>query len=204
MTGLIECTRRLGGFASPANRLCSFLPGDKFGAEWSGDLKPLRSVTRTGPDQTDIGSEVGKVDKISPPQQNETGKQGNKKAKWQKQKERGRREETKKTKHTTPGIRWSSPTQLLVRPSLAYLWESGRDPEFSSGYGRMWLSGVWFGFINGDWKGRAKRRWDGFHLMAGNKIGWNVIQTRPVRTSLQSLHATSQETLILSCLDPSQ
>ncbi|KAK2053920.1 hypothetical protein LY76DRAFT_666176, partial [Colletotrichum caudatum] len=44
----------------------------------------------------------------------------------------------KKTKkHTTPGIRWSSPTQLLIRPSLAYLWESGRDPEFSSGYGRM-------------------------------------------------------------------
>ena len=43
----------------------------------------------------------------------------------------------KKKKHTTPGIRWSSPTQLLVWPSLAYLWESGRDPEFSSGYGRM-------------------------------------------------------------------
>jgi hypothetical protein len=40
-------------------------------------------------------------------------------------------------KHTTPRIRWSSPTQLLVWPSLAYLWESGRDPEFSSGYGRM-------------------------------------------------------------------
>ncbi|KAK2034253.1 hypothetical protein LX32DRAFT_418056 [Colletotrichum zoysiae] len=39
--------------------------------------------------------------------------------------------------HTTPGIRWSSPTQLLIRPSLAYLWESGRDPEFSNGYGRM-------------------------------------------------------------------
>ena len=39
--------------------------------------------------------------------------------------------------HTTPGIRWSSATQLLVGPSLACLWESGRDPEFSSGYGRM-------------------------------------------------------------------
>ena len=43
-------------------------------------------------------------------------------------------------KHTTPGIRWSSPTQLLVWPSLAYLWESGRDPEFSSGYGRMYCA----------------------------------------------------------------
>ena len=45
--------------------------------------------------------------------------------------------EKERKKHTTPGIRWSSPTQLLVWPSLAYLWESGRDPEFSSGYGRM-------------------------------------------------------------------
>ena len=50
-------------------------------------------------------------------------------------------------KHTTAGIRWSSPTQLLIRPSLAYLWESGRDPEFSSGYGRMYqfftISGIY-------------------------------------------------------------
>ncbi|KAK1639547.1 hypothetical protein BDP81DRAFT_369288 [Colletotrichum phormii] len=44
---------------------------------------------------------------------------------------------TEVKRHTTPGIRWSSPTQLLIRPSLAYLWESGRDPEFSNGYGRM-------------------------------------------------------------------
>ena len=51
--------------------------------------------------------------------------------------------------HTTPGIRWSSPTQLLVWPSLAYLWESGRDPEFSSGYGRMCLFGVKLGFMKG-------------------------------------------------------
>ena len=26
----------------------------------------------------------------------------------------------------------------LVWPSLAYVWESGRDPKFSSGCGRMW------------------------------------------------------------------
>jgi hypothetical protein len=45
----------------------------------------------------------------------------------------------KNIQHTTLGIRWSSPTQLLIQPSLAYLWESGRDPEFSSGYGRMYL-----------------------------------------------------------------
>ena len=35
------------------------------------------------------------------------------------------------------GIRWSSPTQLLVWPSLVYRWESGRDPEFPSGDSRM-------------------------------------------------------------------
>ncbi|KAK1973871.1 hypothetical protein LZ30DRAFT_694734 [Colletotrichum cereale] len=45
-----------------------------------------------------------------------------------------------KERHTTPGIRRSSPTRLLIRPSRAYLWESGRDPELSSGYGRMWRS----------------------------------------------------------------
>ncbi|KAK1492094.1 hypothetical protein CCUS01_14125 [Colletotrichum cuscutae] len=43
------------------------------------------------------------------------------------------------TANITTSIRWSSPTQLLIRPSLACLWESGRDPEFSNGYGRMWL-----------------------------------------------------------------
>ena len=54
------------------------------------------------------------------------------------EKERGKQHQKReKEKHTTPGIRWSSPTQLLVWPSLVYLGESGRDPEFSSGYGRM-------------------------------------------------------------------
>ena len=43
--------------------------------------------------------------------------------------------------HTTPGIPRSSPTRVLVWLSLAYLWESGRDPEFSSGYGRMYQFG---------------------------------------------------------------
>ena len=43
-----------------------------------------------------------------------------------------------KKKRTTPGIRWSSPTQLLVWRSPVYLRESGRDPEFSGAYGRTW------------------------------------------------------------------
>jgi hypothetical protein len=47
-------------------------------------------------------------------------------------------EEKGKKRHTTPGIRWSSPSQLLIRLLLADLWESERDPEFSSGYGRMY------------------------------------------------------------------
>ena len=54
-------------------------------------------------------------------------------------------------KHTAPGIRWSSPTQLLIQRLQAWLWESGRDPVFSCIYGRMclvygelWIiSGVW-------------------------------------------------------------
>ena len=55
---------------------------------------------------------------------------------------RNERERKKKQLHTTPGIRWWSPTQLLVWRSLAYLWESGRDPELSRGFGRMCLEMV--------------------------------------------------------------
>ena len=43
-------------------------------------------------------------------------------------------------KHTTPGIPRSSPTLVLIWRFPACLWESGRDPEFSGSYGRMW----WF------------------------------------------------------------
>jgi hypothetical protein len=43
----------------------------------------------------------------------------------------------KKQKHTTVGIRWSSPTQLLIHRSKAYVWQSGRDAQFSLVYGRI-------------------------------------------------------------------
>jgi hypothetical protein len=43
-------------------------------------------------------------------------------------------------KHTTAGIRWWSPTQLLICRSEACVWQSGRDAQFSSVYGRMWLT----------------------------------------------------------------
>ena len=45
-----------------------------------------------------------------------------------------------KQKHTTAGIRWWSPTQLLICRFEACVWQSGRDAQFSSVYGRMWQS----------------------------------------------------------------
>jgi hypothetical protein len=38
----------------------------------------------------------------------------------------------KNQKHTTAGIRWWSPTQLLICRSEACVWQSGRDAQFSS------------------------------------------------------------------------
>jgi hypothetical protein len=43
----------------------------------------------------------------------------------------------KESKHTTGGIpRWS-PTLVLVARFSAYVWQSGRDAQFSLTYGRM-------------------------------------------------------------------
>jgi hypothetical protein len=43
-----------------------------------------------------------------------------------------------KGKHTTGGIpRWS-PTLVLVARFSAYVWQSGRDAQFSLTYGRMY------------------------------------------------------------------
>jgi hypothetical protein len=45
----------------------------------------------------------------------------------------------KRQKHTTGGIpRWS-PTLVLVARFSAYVWQSGRDAQFSLTYGRMCL-----------------------------------------------------------------
>jgi hypothetical protein len=47
--------------------------------------------------------------------------------------------EDQKRKHTTGGIpRWS-PTLVLVARFSAYVWQSGRDAQFSLTYGRMCL-----------------------------------------------------------------
>ena len=52
---------------------------------------------------------------------------------WQK-------ENAKRQKHTTGGIpRWS-PTLVLIARFSAYVWQSGRDAQFSLTYGRMCLS----------------------------------------------------------------
>jgi hypothetical protein len=40
--------------------------------------------------------------------------------------------------YTTVGIRWWSPTQLLIYRSEGYVWQSGRDAQFSSVYGRIY------------------------------------------------------------------
>jgi hypothetical protein len=45
-------------------------------------------------------------------------------------------------KHTTGGIpRWS-PTLVLVARFSAYVWQSGRDAQFSLTYGRMYLASI--------------------------------------------------------------
>lgn len=47
-------------------------------------------------------------------------------------------EGSKNKKHTTGGIpRWS-PTLVLVARFSAYVWQSGRDAQFSLTYGRMY------------------------------------------------------------------
>ncbi len=47
----------------------------------------------------------------------------------------------KTKKHTTAGIRWWSPTQLLICRFTAWVQESGRDPLFSVICGRMYQGG---------------------------------------------------------------
>ena len=47
---------------------------------------------------------------------------------------------TKKQKHTTGGIPGWSPTLVLVARFSAYVWQSGRDAQFSLTYGRMYLA----------------------------------------------------------------
>ncbi|KUJ11904.1 hypothetical protein LY89DRAFT_215206, partial [Mollisia scopiformis] len=48
-----------------------------------------------------------------------------------------RTKQNQNKKHTTAGIRWWSPTQLLICRSDVYGWQSGRDAQVSSAYGRM-------------------------------------------------------------------
>jgi hypothetical protein len=52
-----------------------------------------------------------------------------------------------KTKHTTGGIpRWS-PTLVLVARFSAYVWQSGRDAQFSLTYGRMYHDSIYNYYI---------------------------------------------------------
>jgi hypothetical protein len=52
------------------------------------------------------------------------------------------RKMSKRERHTTGGIpRWS-PTLVLVARFSAYVWQSGRDAQFSLTYGRMCYVGL--------------------------------------------------------------
>ncbi|KAG9554514.1 hypothetical protein KCU71_g11232, partial [Aureobasidium melanogenum] len=46
---------------------------------------------------------------------------------------------SKKTKRTAAGIPTWSPTVVLICRSTAYVWQSGRDAQFSADYGRTCL-----------------------------------------------------------------
>jgi hypothetical protein len=50
-----------------------------------------------------------------------------------------------KTKHTAAGIPTWSPTVVLICRSTAYVWQSGRDAQFSADCGRMCCSSKIFG-----------------------------------------------------------
>jgi hypothetical protein len=57
-------------------------------------------------------------------------------------KQKNQLERNKRQKHTTGGIpRWS-PTLVLVARFSAYVWQSGRDAQFSLTYGRMYWNSV--------------------------------------------------------------
>ncbi|KAG9981137.1 hypothetical protein KCU78_g21557, partial [Aureobasidium melanogenum] len=44
----------------------------------------------------------------------------------------------KKAKRTAVGIPLWSPTRVLICRSTAYVWQSGRDAQFSADCGRTW------------------------------------------------------------------
>jgi hypothetical protein len=48
---------------------------------------------------------------------------------------RAKREDAKRT---AAGIPTWSPTVVLICRSTAYVWQSGRDAQFSADYGRTW------------------------------------------------------------------
>jgi hypothetical protein len=53
-------------------------------------------------------------------------------------------EAKEKAKHTAAGIPTWSPTVVLICRSTAYVWQSGRDAQFSADCGRMCLIGTIF------------------------------------------------------------
>jgi hypothetical protein len=50
---------------------------------------------------------------------------------------KGNKKKSERTKHTAAGIPTWSPTVVLICRSTAYVWQSGRDAQFSADCGRM-------------------------------------------------------------------
>jgi hypothetical protein len=54
-------------------------------------------------------------------------------------------EQKQNAKHTAAGIPTWSPTVVLICRSTAYVWQSGRDAQFSADCGRMCLNHEFIG-----------------------------------------------------------
>ena len=92
----------------------------------------------------------------------------------------GVKAKNKSQKHTTGGIpRWS-PTLVLVARFSAYVWQSGRDAQFSLTYGRMCLR-------------RAMNVISSYNACSTDTRRSNVhsVKARRTNTSPQKLHPTS-------------
>jgi hypothetical protein len=86
----------------------------------------------------------------------------------------------KNKKHTTGGIpRWS-PTLVLVARFSAYVWQSGRDAQFSLTYGRMCL---YLYLCNHDRVHRKAR----YLEVASEERMWKSDEEKPVWTARRSL-----------------
>ena len=89
---------------------------------------------------------------------------------------RGTKRQKRMKGHTTVGIRWWSPTQLLIYRSKACVWQSGRDAQFSLVYGRTWQIAAVCQFI---YKMRLYNAWQQTRLDFGEKADVGHVHPSP-------------------------